>query len=354
MDRNVGLKHCSEMPVTVMFSEFSTIVADPMENMKAVVYDKNGLPERLIFREVEKPVPGDDEVLVKIEAVSVNAGDVRSMNMGNIPKRKIFGADIAGTVESIGKNIHHLKPGDEVAGDLSACGFGGFAEYTTAPEKALLRIPSGVAFEAAAALPMAGMAALQALRDSGGIQKGQSVLIAGSGGGVGTFAVQLAKYFGSEVTAVCGPGNAELMKSLGADHVIDYTAEDFTRSNRRYDIIVAVNGNRPLSGFMRSLNPEGILVVAGGALSQIMKSLVFGWLLSFGSKKLRTLVSKPKREDLDYLFALMADGNITPVIDRRYTLAAAADAVHYVAEGHARGKVVINAIPANSSRDFTS
>ncbi|MCZ7558436.1 MAG: NAD(P)-dependent alcohol dehydrogenase [Bacteroidia bacterium] len=325
-----------------MFTVVSTIIADPMEKMKAVVYDKKGHPERLILREVDTPIPGDNEVLVKIAAASVNAGDYRSMNMGSIPKRRIFGADIAGTVESIGKGVRHLKPGDEVAGDLSACGFGGFAEYTTAPENALLRIPSGVAFEAAAAIPMAGTAALQALRDEAGIQEGQSVLIAGSGGGVGTFAVQLAKHFGTEVTAVCGPRNVELMHSLGADNVIDYTVEDFTRGSQRYDCIVAINGNRSLSGIMHSLKPRGILVVAGGALSQIMKSLAFGWLLSLGSKKLRTLVSKPKREDLAFLFALLENASITPVIDRRYTLDNTADAVRYVRGGHARGKVILH------------
>jgi NADPH:quinone reductase-like Zn-dependent oxidoreductase len=178
-----------------------------MEKMKAVVYAKKGLPDKLIYRDVEKPVPSDDEVLIKIVAASVNAADYRSMSMGIIPKRRIFGADIAGRVESAGKNILQFKPGDEVIGDLSACGFGGFAEYAVAPEKALVQKPARISFEEAAALPLAGITALQALRDKGNIQKGQMVLIPGSGGGVGTYAVQLAKYFGGTVTAVCNTKN---------------------------------------------------------------------------------------------------------------------------------------------------
>ena len=310
--------------------------------MKAVVYNKKGLPDKLIYRDVEKPRPNDNEVLIKILAVAANAADYRSMRMGIIPKRRIFGADIAGRVESFGKNIRQFKPGDEVIGDLSDCGFGGFAEYAVAPEKALIPKPEMILFEAAAALPMAGITALQALRDKGNIQKGQKVLIVGSGGGVGTFAVQLAKYFGAVVTAVCSTKNVEQTDSLGANYIIDYTKEDFTKSNRRYDLILAINGNRPLYAYKRILNPNGIYVMVGGALLQIFKSILFGWLISFGSKKMRSLAAKSNQKDLEFIVKLVEDGKIKPVIDRRYPLDKAADAMRYIGEGHARGKVVIN------------
>ncbi|MBU0711388.1 NAD(P)-dependent alcohol dehydrogenase [bacterium] len=310
--------------------------------MKALVYNKKGLPDKLFYRNVEKPRPNDNEVLIKILAVSANAADYRSMRMGIIPKRRIFGADIAGRVESVGENIRQFKPGDEVIGDLSDCGFGGFAEYAVAPEKALIPKPTKILFEEAAALPMAGITALQALRDKGNIQKGQKVLIVGSGGGVGTFAVQLAKYFGAVVTAVCSTKNVEQTSSLGADYVIDYTKEDFTKSNRSYDLILAVNGNRSLSAYKRILNPNGKYVMVGGALVQIFKSILFGWLMSFGSKKMRSLAAKSNQKDLEFIVKLVEDGKIKPVIERRYPLDKAADAMRYLGEGHARGKVVIN------------
>ncbi len=313
-----------------------------MEKMKAVVYNKKGLPDKLIYRDVEKPRPNDNEVLIKILAVSANAADYRSMRMGIIPKRRIFGADIAGRVESVGKNIRQFKPGDEVIGDLSDCGFGGFAEYAVAPEKALIPKPVKMLFEEAAVLPMAAITALQALRDKGNIQKGQKVLIVGSGGGVGTFAVQLAKYFGAVVTAVCSTKNVEQTNSLGADYVIDYSKEDFTKSNMCYDLILAVNGNRPLSAYKRILNPNGIYVMVGGALLQIFKSILFGWLMSFGSKKMRSLAAKSNQKDLEFIVKLVEDGKIKPVIDRRYSFDKTVDAMRYLGEGHARGKVVIN------------
>ncbi len=310
--------------------------------MKAVVYDKKGSPEKLIYRDVEKPVPNEDEVLIKIIAVSLNAADYRSMRMGIMPKRRIFGADVAGRVELVGNNIRQFKPGDEVIGDLAVYGFGGFAQYAAVPEKALILKPAKISFEEAAALPMAGMTALQALRDKGNIQKGQKVLIVGSGGGVGTFAVQLAKYFGAEVTAVCSTKNAGQAGSLGADYVIDYTKEDFTRSGRRYDLILAVNGNYPLSAYKRTLNRNGIYVMVGGALRQVFKSLLFGRLMSFGPKKMRFLSARSNRKDLEFIAKLVEDGRIKPVIEKRYPLEKTADAMRYLAEGHARGKVVIN------------
>jgi NADPH:quinone reductase-like Zn-dependent oxidoreductase len=309
--------------------------------MKAVVYDKKSLPDKLVYRDIEKPMPGDDEVLIKIGAVSVNAADYRSKKMGIIPKRGIFGADIAGRVESAGKNIRRFKPGDEVIGDLAGYGFGGFAEYAVAPEHALVSKPATMAFEEAAALPMAAMTALQALRDKGTIQKGQKVLIAGSGGGVGTFSVQFAKHFGAIVTAVCGTNNVEQMRSLGAAHVIDYTKEDVTKSDFRYDLIIAVNGNRGLFTYKRILRPNGIYVMVGGALPQIFMSILFGWLMSFGSKKMRFCAAKSNQKDLEFIVKLALDGAIKPVIDRRYSLDQTVDAMRYLSKGHARGKVVI-------------
>lgn len=309
--------------------------------MKAVIYNRKGLPDKLIYGDVEKPQANDNKVLIKIQAASVNAADYRSIKMGIVPKGKIFGADISGIVEFIGENIRQFKPGDEVIGDLSDHGFGGFAEYAVAPEKVLVKKPAKISFEEAAALPMASITALQALRDKGNIKKGQKVLIVGSSGGVGTFAVQLAKYFGAVVTAVCSTKNVERMSSLGADHVVDYTKENFSKSNIRYDIILAVNGNYPILSSRRMLNPNGVHVAIGGTMKQIFKSILFGWLLSFGSKKMRFLSAKMNREDLEIILKLVVDGKIKPVISRRYPLNETADAMRYLSEGHSWGKVVI-------------
>jgi NADPH:quinone reductase-like Zn-dependent oxidoreductase len=291
-----------------------------MKKMKAVVYNKKGSPERLIFCEMDKPLPNDNEILIKVHAVSLNAADYRSMKMGIIPKRKIFGADISGSIESIGKNITLFKSGDEVMGDLASFGFGGLAEYVTAPERALITKPSKISFEEGAALPMAGLTALQALRDKGNIQKGHKVLIVGSAGGVGTFAVQLAKYFEAEVTGVCSSKNIQQTISLGADYVIDYSKEDLTKRNDRYNLILAINGNYPLLTYKKTLTPSGIFVMIGGSLSQIFKSLIFGGLLSFSSKKMKSLSAKANKKDLEFLSKLLENGRIKPVIDRRYSL----------------------------------
>ena len=309
--------------------------------MKAVVFNKKGSPARLIYCDVDRPVPNDDEVLIKVCAVASNAADYRSMKMRIIPKRKIFGADIAGCVESVGKNITQLKPGDEVIGDLAKFGFGGFAEYVTAPEKALIIKPAKISFEEGAALPMAALTALQALRDKGNIQKGQKVLIVGSAGGVGTFAVQLAKYFDAEVTGICSSKNVQQTRSLGADRVIDYTKENFKKSDVHYNLILAINGNYPLSVYRKALTPDGTYVMVGGSLSQIFKSLLFGWLMSFGSKKMRSLSAKTNKNDLEFLAKLQEDGKIKSVIERRYSLDKTADAMGYLSEGHSQGKVVI-------------
>lgn len=309
--------------------------------MKALVYNKKALPGKLTFCEIEKPIPNENEVLVKVQAVSLNAADYRSMRMGLIPKKKIFGADIAGRVESVGKNILKFKPGDEVIGDLADYGFGGLAEYALAPEKALIFKPVDLSFEDASALPMAAVTALQALRNKGCIQKGHQVLIIGSGGGVGTFAVQLAKYFGATVTAICSSKNIGLSQSLGADHVIDYTKENFLKNGKSYDLIVAVNGNYPLSACKRILNPKGIYVMVGGGFPQIFKSLLFGWLMSFGSKKIRSLAAKSNVEDLEFIVSLVNDKKIRPVTDKCFSLDRSAEAMKYLSEGHAKGKVVI-------------
>ena len=312
-----------------------------MKKMKAVIYDKTIKPDKLSYCEVDKPVPSDNEVLIKVFAVSVNAADYRSMKMGMIPKNKIFGADIAGRVESIGKNIRSFKVGDEIVGDLASFGFGGFAEYAVAPEKAIVNKPPKLSFDVAAALPMAAVTALQALRDKGKIQKGQMVLIFGGGGGVGTFAIQLAKYFGAVVTVVCGPKNVEQSGSLGADYIIDYTKEDAIMDSQRYDLILAVNGSRSLIDYKRALKPGGKCVMIGGSMSQIFSSLLLGWTMSVGSKKVYSLAAKPNQKDLEFVINLAADNKIKPVIDRYYPLDKVADAIRYISEGHASGQVII-------------
>jgi NADPH:quinone reductase-like Zn-dependent oxidoreductase len=324
-----------------------------MEKMKAIVYNRKYYPDKLMCCEVYKPVPNDNEVLIKVHAVSLNAADYRSMKMGIIPKNKIFGADISGNIESIGKNITQFKTGDEVMGDLASFGFGGLAEYVTAPERSLIIKPDQVSFEEAATLPMAAITALQALRDKAGIQKGQKVLIVGSSGGVGTFAVQLAKYFGAEVTGVCSSKNVQQTISLGADYVIDYTKEEFTKKEKRYDIILGINGNYPLTAYRKTLESCGTYVMVGGSLSQIFKSLVFGRILSFGSKKMKSLAAKANKPDLEFLSKLLQKGIIKPVIDRRYTLNKTVDAMNYLKLGHSTGKVVINIEPKEKLEHLT-
>jgi NADPH:quinone reductase-like Zn-dependent oxidoreductase len=310
--------------------------------MKAVVYNKKASPSGLLYCDVEKPVPADDEVLVEISCVSLNAADYRSMKLGIIPKRKIFGADISGRVESVGKNVTLFKPGDKVMGDLAGFGFGGFAEYTTAPERAIILMPEMVSFEEAASVPLAGVTALQALRTMGNIEKGQKVLIVGSAGGVGTYAVQLALHFGAEVTGVCSTRNVQQTANLGAHRVIDYTKESIFKTGQRYDLILAINGNYSLFGYSRILNPGGRVVVVGGTLSQIFRTFLLGWLLSLGSRKIGVLSAKPNKSDLEFLAGLLSDGKIKPVIERRYTLDKTADAMNYLSGWHASGKVVIN------------
>jgi len=320
--------------------------------MKAIVYTQYGPPDVLQLREVAKPVPKDNQVLVKVQAASANALDFRRFESTSILGRfldgvllkainKVLGADIAGRVEAVGAAVKQFQPGDEVFGQ-SEDARGAFAEYACADENELALKPANLSFEAAAAVPVAAVTALQGLRDKGQIQPGQQVLIHGASGGVGTFAVQLAKSFGAEVTAVCSTRNVDLARSIGADHVIDYTQENFSRNGRRYDLILAVNGNHPLQDYRRALSPGGIVVVLGGSLAQFFQGALLGLLVSrIGTKKVRTFIASINQRDLVFIEELLESGKVVPVIDRCYPLREAASAIRYLAEGHARGKVVI-------------
>jgi NADPH:quinone reductase-like Zn-dependent oxidoreductase len=319
--------------------------------MKAIVYTQYGSPDVLHLQEVEKPVPGENEVLIQVVAASVNAADWHLLRAEPIlargysgllkPKYTILGSDVAGRVEVVGSNVTRFQPGDEVFGALFGS-FGGFAEYVCAREDMLVLKPAEVSFEAAGAVPLAGCTALQALRDVGRVQAGQQVLIQGAGGGVGTFAVQIAKAFGAHVTAVCSTRNVEMVRSLGADLVIDYTQEDFTQNGQLYDLIFAANGYHPILEYRRALRPEGRCVMIGGTNAQMFQTMLLGpWVSMAGKKKMLTLTAKTNGKDLAVLKELLEDGKIAPVIDRRYPLSEVADAIRYLEEGHARGKVVI-------------
>jgi NADPH:quinone reductase-like Zn-dependent oxidoreductase len=319
--------------------------------MKAIVCTEYGPPDLLKLKEVEKPTPGDDQVLVQVHAASVTYSILmlvrgepfvgRLMGMGLLkPKDRIPGADIAGRVEAVGRNVTRLQPGDEVYGDLSNNGRGGFAEYVCAPESTLARRPANVSFAEAAAVPEAALVALQALQ-KGGVRPGQKVLIVGASGGIGTFAVQIAKHFGAEVTGVCSARNVELVRSLGADHVVDYTREDFVTAGQHYDLIVATAGYRSILDYRRALSPQGIYVSTGGAMAQTFQALLLGPFLSMaGDKKLGAMLVEPNK-DLDFLTELIEAGKLKPVVDRQYPLSEAAQALGYYAGGHARGKVVL-------------
>ena len=321
--------------------------------MKAMVYTEYGPPDVLQLKEVKKPIPQDNEVLVKVRAASVNYADwafvrgepflVRLMGAGLLkPNKAILGADITGQIEVVGKNAKQFQPGDEVFGDISECGFGGFAEYVAVPESVLALKPTNMTFEEAAAVPQAAVVALQGLRDKGHIQSGQKVLINGASGGIGTFAVQLAKSFGAEVTGVCSARNLDMVRSIGADHVIDYTQEDFTQNGQRYDLILATAGYRSVFDYKRALKPQGIYVVTGGSMAQIFQGMLLGSLISMtGTKKMGNLAAKPDQEDLVFIKELLEAGKIKPVIDRRYPLSEVAAALRYYGTGHVRGKVVI-------------
>lgn len=329
--------------------------------MKAIVYTKYGSPDVLQLKEVEKPVHADDEVLIEIHAASVNAYDwhfltadvflIRLMSGGLLkPKNTTLGADIAGRIEAVGSQVKQFKPGDEVFG-TSRRSSGGFAEYVCAREETLELKPDNISFEEAAAVPMAALTALQGLRDEGQIQPEQKVLIEGASGGVGTFAIQIAKSFGAEVTAVCSTTKLEIARSIGADHVIDYTKEDFAENGKRYDLILVANGSHSVFEYTRALNPGGICVISGGGEASIpaliRDTLLTMWISKTGDKKIGSLMANINQQDLTFVKELLAAGKIKPVIDRRYMLSETAEALRYLGEGHARGKVVITVEPGS-------
>ena len=317
--------------------------------MKAIFYNKKGAPEKWVRKEVEQPQPKDNEVLVKVDVVSPNAADYRMIQLGMVSRKKILGSGISGTVVSVGKDVQEFKTGDSVLADLADSGFGGLAEFAIAPAKALVLKPQKLSHATAASLPVAATTALQALKDKGNIQAGQKVLIIGSSGGVGTFAVQLASYFGAEVTAVCSTRNLEQSKALGADFVIDYTKEDFLKGDKRYDLILAINGNYSLSGCKRILAQNGIYVMVGGTFRQIFKALLLGRFMSFGSKKMLSLSAKGKADDLAFVVDLVAKGKIKPLIEKSYPFDQTGEAMTYILAGHAKGKIVIQLANATMS-----
>jgi NADPH:quinone reductase-like Zn-dependent oxidoreductase len=321
--------------------------------MQAIVFAKYGTPDVLELKEVDKPVPRDDEVLIKVHAVSINdwdwgllQGDFINRLLNGLlkPTRKILGSDIAGRIESVGKNVARFQPGDEVFGDLSG-EWGGFAEYVCARETALALKPASMTFGQAAAIPQAAMLAVQGLRDKGQIRAGQKLLLNGAGGGVGTFALQIARLYGVEVTCVDSSGKLDMLRSMGADHVIDYTREDFTRNGRRYDLILDVKTNRSIFDYLRALSPEGVYVTVGGSMARLLQALFLWPLISTISKKSLRIVTLKPNKDLDYMNELFEAGKIEPVIDGHYELADAPEALRYFAAGKHKGKIVITVEP---------
>jgi NADPH:quinone reductase-like Zn-dependent oxidoreductase len=317
--------------------------------MKAIVYSKYGTPDALELKEIDKPIPKDDEVLIKVYAVSINDWDlgllygdlINRLLIGLLkPKIKILGSDIAGRVEAVGKNVKGFQQGDEVFGDLSGS-WGGFAEYVCAGEKALALKPVSMTFEEAAAIPQAAMLAVQGLIDKGKIQSGQKLLINGAGGGVGTFALQIAKLYGVEVTGVDNPGKLEMLHSLGFDHVIDYTQEDFTTNGKQYDLILDVKANRSMFDYTRALRPNGMYVTVGGSMARLFQALILGPWISMISKKKICIVALKPNKDLAYINELFEAGKIKPVIDGPYTLDEVPYAFRLFGEGIHRGKIVI-------------
>ncbi len=345
--------------------------------MKAAVRHEYGPPEVLNVEEVQTPTPADDEVLVRVHAASVNLGDWEiltadplyitvlarifgpkprhkvvssnddgaSARRGGLfkPRYKILGTDIAGRVEAVGKNVTQFQPGDEVFGDTSVSGFGAFAEYACVPEKAvLIPKPASMTFEQAAAVPQAAFIALQGLRDKAQVQVGQKVLVNGAGGGAGTFAVQIAKSYGAEVTGVDGPGKLEMLRSIGADHVIDYTQEDFTQNGQRYDVILDLAAYRSVFKSRRSLTPNGIYLMAGGSGTALWQSVLLGPLISMiGKRRVVFLLAESRREDLTHMKELFETGKVVPIIDGLYPLDQAGEALRRLGEKHSKGKVII-------------
>ena len=318
--------------------------------MKAITYHRYGSPDVLEYEDIEKPAPGDNEVLIKVRAASVNPFDWHFMRGSPYflrivaglrkPKMTRLGVDVAGQVEAVGRNVTQFKPGDEVFGVCREA----FAEYARTSESSLVMKPGNVTFEQAASVPVAAITALQGLRDKGHIQRGQTVLINGAAGGVGTFAVQIAKSFGADVTGVCSTRNVEMVRSIGADRVIDYTQQDFAKGTQRYDLIFDLVATHSLRAYRRVLNPNGTCVIAGGptkVLAILTSAFEVLVLSRFVSRKFAMFVAKPSKEDLTLLGELIEARKVTPVIDRHYRLSEVPQAMRYMEEGHARGKVVI-------------
>jgi NADPH:quinone reductase-like Zn-dependent oxidoreductase len=321
--------------------------------LKAIVYTQYGGPEFLQLKDVEKPLPREGEVLVKVYATSINDWDWAMMDGRSVfnrlfsgfrkPKYPILGSDIAGTVEAVGKNVQKLRPGDKVFGDLSGR-WGGFAEYVCAGEKALAIKPAEMTFEQAAAIPQAAMLAVQGLIDQGHIQRGQKLLINGAGGGVGTIALQIARLYDVEVTAVDSPEKLEMLRVMGASYVIDYTKEDFTKNNQRYDLILDVKTNRPVLRYLRALHPKGSYVTVGGSLPRLFQLFLLRPFVSmFSKKKVKIVMLKPNK-DLAYMIKLFQAGIVKPVIDGHYNLEDVANAFRLFGKGGHKGKLVISII----------
>lgn len=320
--------------------------------MKAIIASKYGAPDTLELKEVEKPVPKVDEVLVKIHAASVNYGNIVLLRGKPYPARLAFGlrkpkfpipgGDMAGTIEAVGEKVTEFKVGDEVYGDLSSCGWGTFAEYVTAPEKAIAHKPRNLSFQDAAAVPMAATTALQAIRDIGIVTAGQKVLIHGGSGGVGTFAVQIAKAFGAEVTTVVSTRNVDIAHALGSDYVMDYMKEKLDNKEQLYDLVIGINGSQRLSTYKHILQSGGRFIHVGGADSQMYQTMIIGPLISMtGNKKFTTFMQRPKQGDLIRMKELIEAGRVKPVIDRSFPLQEVPRALKYFEEGHSQGKVVI-------------
>ncbi len=318
--------------------------------MKAIVRTRYGPPDVLQFTDIEKPTPANNDVLIELFAASLNPLDLFHMkgapwNRGipglRTPKQPVIGCDIAGRVEAVGRDVKQFQPGDDVFGVTGFAG-GGFAEYACAPEAKLAPKPASLSFEEAAAVPIAAITALQALRDKGKLKPGQEVLLDGASGGVGTFAIQIAKSLGAEVTAVCSTRNVDKARSLGADRVLDYTREDFRKSEHHYDLIVGVNAHHSIFDYLRALRPDGTYVAVGGGLPQIFQAMLLAPFLSrIGNKKTCFFIAKINQKDLLVLKDLMEARKVVPVIDRRYPLSETADAIRYLEEGHAQGKIIL-------------
>ena len=321
--------------------------------MKAITYTNYGSPNELKLQEVEKPIPKENEVLIKVHAVSINFADwalltgkpflIRLMTGGFwSPKYNILGGDVAGVVEGVGVQVSEFQQGDQVFGDLSDCGLGGLAEFVCAREDMIVHKPTNLSFEEASAMPLASITALQAFQNNKEIKPNQKVLIVGASGGVGTFVLQMAKYYNADVTAVCGTGSIEMTYSLGADQVIDYNKEDFTKQDQHYDFIFAVNGYHSIFQYRRALHPKGIYIMMGGTLSQIFQGLLLTPIISiFGNKKMRILSAKSNKNDLIFIKELIENGKLFPVIDRQYSLSEIEKAFTHFGKRHTKGKIII-------------